>query len=83
MRLTHSSEEADEVRREGRAAAKAGASEHDNPYDRLTMAYHHWRTGFEASQQWRQTWKREVAHHRLRMRVPGYSKAISSTFVEG
>ena len=46
MRLTHSAEEAGEVRREGRAAARAGASEHDNPYDRLTMAYHHWRDGF-------------------------------------
>jgi hypothetical protein len=46
MRLKHSAEEADEVRREGHAAARAGASEHDNPYDRLTMAYRHWRAGF-------------------------------------
>ena len=46
MRLMHSPEEAGEVRREGRAAAKAGCSEHDNPYDRLTMAYRHWRAGF-------------------------------------
>jgi hypothetical protein len=46
MRLNHSPEEADEVRKEGRAAARAGASEHDNPYHRLTMAYRHWRDGF-------------------------------------
>jgi hypothetical protein len=61
MRLKHSSEEAEEVRLEGRAAARSGCSEHDNPYDRLTMAFRHWRTGFEASQEWRRVWKGEVA----------------------
>jgi hypothetical protein len=77
MRLNHSSEEADEVRREGRAASRAGASEHDNPYDRLTMAYHHWRDGFGIH-------KRNPPDYRgLRVRVPGYSRAVSSAYVEG
>jgi len=76
MRLTHSAEEAAEVRREGRAAARAGASEHDNPYGRLTMAYHHWRDGFGFHD-------RTAPSRGLRVRVPGYSRAVSSTFVEG
>jgi hypothetical protein len=46
MRLKHNAEEAEEVRREGRAAARSGCSEHDNPYHRLTTAYRHWRMGF-------------------------------------